>query len=99
MITTTSRNIGRKEIFGARPSPKTAGDNHWMEPMLATLTHEHFSNPDWIFERKLDGERIGFGALLLGYYEENKLRYAGKVGTDCTSRAILDCGMINRQKR
>lgn len=27
------------------------------------------------------GERIGFGALLLGYYEEGVLRYAGKVGT------------------
>lgn len=28
-----------------------------MDPMLATLTHDHFSNPDWIYERKLDGER------------------------------------------
>ena len=27
------------------------------------------------------GSRIGFGALLVGYYEEDKLRYAGKVGT------------------
>jgi DNA ligase D-like protein (predicted ligase) len=27
------------------------------------------------------GERTGFGALLLGYYKNNKLRYAGKVGT------------------
>lgn len=26
-------------------------------PMLATLTHEHFSDSDWLFERKLDGER------------------------------------------
>ena len=29
----------------------------WTTPMLATLTHEHFSDPDWLFERKLDGER------------------------------------------
>ena len=29
----------------------------WTEPMLATLTHDHFSSPDWIYERKLDGER------------------------------------------
>jgi DNA ligase D-like protein (predicted ligase) len=29
----------------------------WMEPQLATLTRERFSSPDWIFERKLDGER------------------------------------------
>jgi DNA ligase D-like protein (predicted ligase) len=25
--------------------------------MLATLTHERFSDPDWVYERKLDGER------------------------------------------
>ncbi|MEJ2515602.1 MAG: non-homologous end-joining DNA ligase [Gammaproteobacteria bacterium] len=25
--------------------------------MLATLTHDYFSSPDWIYERKLDGER------------------------------------------
>ena len=27
------------------------------------------------------GSRIGFGALLIGYYEKTALRYAGKVGT------------------
>ncbi|PQO23629.1 ATP-dependent DNA ligase [Rhodobacteraceae bacterium WD3A24] len=27
------------------------------------------------------GERVGFGALLVGYYEGDRLRYAGKVGT------------------
>jgi len=30
----------------------------WTAPMLARLTHDHFSDPDWIFERKLDGERM-----------------------------------------
>jgi bifunctional non-homologous end joining protein LigD len=29
----------------------------WTDPMLATLTDRRFSNPDWIFERKLDGVR------------------------------------------
>jgi DNA ligase D-like protein (predicted ligase) len=29
----------------------------WMEPTLAKLTEEYFSNPDWIYERKLDGVR------------------------------------------
>lgn len=29
----------------------------WVAPMLATLTDERFSDSDWIFERKLDGER------------------------------------------
>ena len=29
----------------------------WMDPELATLTRDRFSDPGWIFERKLDGER------------------------------------------
>jgi DNA ligase D-like protein (predicted ligase) len=30
---------------------------HWRSPTLATLTEARFSDPDWIFERKLDGVR------------------------------------------
>ena len=30
----------------------------WSQPMLATLTHEYFSDKGWIYERKLDGERV-----------------------------------------
>ena len=30
----------------------------WLAPMLATLTDKRFSDPDWIYERKFDGERI-----------------------------------------
>jgi len=30
----------------------------WMDPMLATLTEDRFSDPDWIYEPKLDGVRI-----------------------------------------
>jgi DNA ligase D-like protein (predicted ligase) len=40
-----------REALGREPMPR------WIEPMLATLTDERFSSPDWIFERKLDGER------------------------------------------
>src|SRR5205823_5375700 len=29
----------------------------WEAPMLATLTEERFSDPAWIFEPKLDGQR------------------------------------------
>ncbi len=29
----------------------------WLEPMLARLTHDPFSDQGWIYERKLDGER------------------------------------------
>ena len=41
-----------------RKKVRRAGKAAWSPPMLATLTHEHFSNPDWIYERKLDGERV-----------------------------------------
>ncbi|HEV3471761.1 MAG TPA: non-homologous end-joining DNA ligase [Actinomycetota bacterium] len=29
----------------------------WVQPMLATLTRNYFSDPDWVFEPKLDGIR------------------------------------------
>lgn len=29
----------------------------WLDPMLATLVDEPFSDSDWVYERKLDGER------------------------------------------
>ena len=35
-----------------------AGVPGWVEPQLATLTKDRFSDPSWIYERKLDGERI-----------------------------------------
>ncbi|MFD3400164.1 non-homologous end-joining DNA ligase [Kribbella sp. NPDC058693] len=35
------------------------------------------------------GSRVGFGALLIGYYEKGELRYAGKVGTGY-DRAMLE---------
>ncbi|OZM73261.1 ATP-dependent DNA ligase [Amycolatopsis antarctica] len=36
------------------------------------------------------GSRQGFGALLLGYYEGDSLRYAGKVGTGFDSATLHD---------
>ncbi|MGH7569163.1 MAG: hypothetical protein ACREL9_09370 [Gemmatimonadales bacterium] len=37
--------------------PRTAFPD-WLDPMAATLTHERFSGPEWIFERKFDGIRL-----------------------------------------
>lgn len=34
--------------------------------------------------------RVGFGALLVGYYENGRLRYAGKVGTGYDIPLLLD---------
>lgn len=36
------------------------------------------------------GSRSGFGALLLGYYEDNKLIYSGKVGTGFNEDLLKD---------
>lgn len=42
----------------ARRSPARASRMpSWVDPMLATLTDRRFSDPEWIFEHKLDGER------------------------------------------
>jgi bifunctional non-homologous end joining protein LigD len=37
-----------------------------------------------------DGSRAHFGAILIGAYEDGKLRYAGKVGTGFTSTTLVD---------
>ena len=38
------------------------------------------------------GRRTDFGALLVGYYEGNRLRYAGKVGTGYSAERLTDLG-------
>ena len=52
--------------------PKNSIENEgfpsWVDPMLATLVDEAFSDEDWIFERKLDGERC------LVYRHEGQVR-------------------------
>ena len=40
----------------------------WINPMLAKLTHNYFSDKKWVYERKLDGERC------LVFKEGNKIR-------------------------
>jgi bifunctional non-homologous end joining protein LigD len=45
------------------------------------------------------GSRIEFGALLLGYYEDGKLRYAGKVGTGFDEATLRELGTRLRQLR
>ncbi|HVX19541.1 MAG TPA: non-homologous end-joining DNA ligase [Acidimicrobiales bacterium] len=36
------------------------------------------------------GSRVGLGALLVGYYDGNRLRYAGKVGTGFDAATLAD---------
>lgn len=44
----------------------------WTQPMLATLHDEVFSDPEWIYERKLDGERC------LAFRHKNSVRLVSR---------------------
>jgi bifunctional non-homologous end joining protein LigD len=48
--------------------PPGTGAPEWLEPELATLTRERFSDPAWLYERKLDGERC------IAYRDGDQLR-------------------------
>ncbi len=41
----------------ARDALRRRAPPQWTKPMLAKLTHGRFSDPEWIYERKVDGER------------------------------------------
>jgi bifunctional non-homologous end joining protein LigD len=43
------------------------------------------------------GSRTDFGALLVGYYEDGRLRYAGKVGTGYTAATLRELGVRLRK--
>jgi bifunctional non-homologous end joining protein LigD len=43
------------------------------------------------------GSRTDFGALLVGYYEDGRLRYAGKVGTGYTAETLRQLGARLRE--
>ena len=43
------------------------------------------------------GSRTDFGALLVGYYEDDQLRYAGKVGTGYTAATLGELGARLRE--
>jgi len=51
-MTSAARTDGSDRLPQARPDEPA-----WLDPELATLTQERFSDPAWIYERKLDGER------------------------------------------
>jgi len=40
------------------------------------------------------GSRIGFGAMLVGYYEDGELRYAGKVGTGYDTPTLVSLRQV-----
>lgn len=71
----------------------------------AASPYVHGRSRDWLklkcsFEQELviggftppQGSRSRFGALLVGYYEDGRLRYAGKVGTGFSQRTLDQLG-------
>src|SRR6266581_2903793 len=70
---------------------------------LRTSPYEHRRSPHWL-KMKCEatqefvvggftdprGSRVGFGALLVGYYEQADLVFAGKVGTGFDRHMLLD---------
>ena len=79
---------------------------HGWEGLIAKRADSTYTpgrSPDWlkfkcVREQELviggftdpRGSRHGFGALLLGYYDGDRLRYAGKVGTGYNERTLAD---------
>ncbi|HEY7875227.1 MAG TPA: non-homologous end-joining DNA ligase [Actinomycetota bacterium] len=51
-----------------RRSIRRRAQPRWIEPMLATLTESYFSDPQWVFEPKLDGVRC------IAYKKDNEVR-------------------------
>jgi ATP-dependent DNA ligase len=52
----------QREALESRSQPE------WVDPMLARLTHDPFSDREWVYERKLDGERC------LAFRDGNRVR-------------------------
>jgi bifunctional non-homologous end joining protein LigD len=58
----------------------------WMEPMLATLTTDYFSDKAWVFERKFDGERC----ITFRNGKNTRLRTRNDKALDSTYPEIFD---------
>jgi ATP-dependent DNA ligase len=69
----------------------------------ATAPYQHRRSRDWLKFKCVNqqefviggytdpkGSRAGFGALLVGYYQDGALRYAGKVGTGYSEATLRD---------
>ncbi|WP_414641158.1 non-homologous end-joining DNA ligase [Actinospica sp.] len=87
----------------ARPLLEEACSKGWegLIAKRADASYVHRRSPTWLKLKcargqefvvggftEPSGSRVGFGALLLGYYDGDRLRYAGKVGTGWDTRTL-----------
>jgi bifunctional non-homologous end joining protein LigD len=66
------------QAVGPQAATGTGGIPSWAQPQLATLTKDRFSDPEWLFERKLDGER------LLAFRDDSGVRLLTRNDRDVT---------------
>ncbi|NGO43749.1 non-homologous end-joining DNA ligase [Streptomyces ureilyticus] len=94
----THRNAGGTELLAEACA-------HGWEGLIAKRADSRYQprrSPDWLKLKCSQGQefvvagftepagsRVGFGALLLGYYDGDRLRYAGKVGTGFDHRTLV----------
>jgi len=96
---TTHRNEGGRELLDRACARGWEG----LIAKVADGRYLHRRSPDWLKLKcsrgqefvvggftEPSGSRFGFGALLLGYYDDGRLRYAGKVGTGYDQRTLHD---------
>jgi DNA ligase D-like protein (predicted ligase) len=97
--------VGRVEALDD-PKPWERACNEGWEGVIAKRRdskYEHRRSPHWL-KMKCEasqelvvggftdpqGQRVGLGALLVGYFEDSDLVFAGKVGTGFDTRLLLD---------
>lgn len=96
---TAHRNRDGKELFARACAKGWEG----IIAKRADAPYGHSRSTDWLKFKcakgqelviggftEPQGNRIGFGALLVGYYENGELRYAGKVGTGYDDTFLSD---------
>ena len=78
---------GEEGIVGKRlDSPYVPGrSDAWVK--IKCVGRQEFAIGGWTDPQR---SRVGLGALLVGYYEGDRFRYAGKVGTGYTREVLLD---------
>jgi DNA ligase D-like protein (predicted ligase) len=68
LFVTSEAGRGHMSRPDASAQGSASSEPAWVEPELATLTKERFSDPAWLYERKFDGERC------LAYRTGDRLR-------------------------
>jgi len=80
-----------EQVAGSREAVESGHLPAWVQPQLATLTKDRFSDPEWLFERKLDGER------LLAFRDGGRVRLLTRNDRDVTTTFPEVTGALEAQ--